>query len=242
MLNVATDAKLGKILVDGRGMTLYMFTKDAPNTSNCAGDCLVKWPPFLSTGSVKAGSGVDKSLLGTAKLADGSDIITYNSLPLYYWIKDTKAGDTLGQGVGSVWYVVSPDGKPVGMEAPAPVKEEATTVLNMVNDAKLGDILVDGKGLTLYIFTKDGPDTSNCKGDCLVKWPPFLATGIVKAGDGVDQSLIGSAKLDDGSMIVTYNKMPLYYWVNDTKAGDTTGQGVGSVWYVIGPDGKPVGM
>jgi predicted lipoprotein with Yx(FWY)xxD motif len=42
-------------------------------------------------------------------------------------------------------------------------------------------------------------------------------------------------------MIVTYNHMPLYYWVNDMKAGDTTGQGVGSVWYVVNPDGEPVG-
>jgi predicted lipoprotein with Yx(FWY)xxD motif len=113
VLQVATDPTLGKILVDGKGMTLYMFTMDEPNKSNCAGDCLVKWPPLLTQGSPKLGEGVDDSLVGTAELADGSLIVTYNKMPLYYWINDVKPGDTKGQGVGSVWYVISPEGQPV---------------------------------------------------------------------------------------------------------------------------------
>ncbi len=60
------------------------------------------------------------------------------------------------------------------------------------------------------------------------------------AGSGVDPSLLGTATLANGAKIVTYNHMPLYFWASDTKAGDTTGQGVQNVWYVIGPDGKPV--
>ena len=232
-LNVAADPKLGEILVDGKGMTLYMFTKDEPDKSNCAGDCLAKWPPLLTQGSPKLGDGVDDSLVGTATLADGSLIVTYNKMPLYYWVKDAKPGDTTGQGVGDVWYVVSPDGKVIG------AANEAT--LNVAADPKLGEILVDGKGMTLYMFTKDEPDKSNCAGDCLAKWPPLLTQGSPKLGDGVDDFLVGTATLADGSMIVTYNKMPLYYWVNDAKPGDTTGQGVGDVWYVVSPDGKVVG-
>lgn len=114
-LAVATDPVLGDILVDDKGMTLYMFTKDEPNKSNCAGGCLEAWPPLLSKGSPVAGEGVDEALIGTAEMADGSMIVTYNKMPLYYWQADTAAGQTTGQGVNNVWYVVSPEGDPVGM-------------------------------------------------------------------------------------------------------------------------------
>jgi predicted lipoprotein with Yx(FWY)xxD motif len=256
VINVVVDPKLGSILVGDKGMTLYMYTTDGPDQSNCTGDCLVKWPPLLTQGNPKLGDGVDASLVGTATLADGSKIVTYNKMPLYYWFKDTKPGDTTGQGVGSVWFVVSPEGKVVGKEAaaasvpptatPAAAKGGAGSssaseaILNVVADPKLGNILVGDNGMTLYMYTKDGPDQSNCTGDCLVKWPPLLTQGSPVLGEGVDDSLIGTATLADGSKIVTYNKMPLYYWFKDTKPGDTTGQGVGEVWYVVSPDGKPV--
>jgi len=96
-------------------------------------------------------------------------------------------------------------------------------------------------GMSLYMFTKDEANKSNCAGDCLVKWPPLLTKGEPVLGDGVDASLVGSAALADGTMIVTYNGWPLYYWVNDKAAGDVTGQNVGGVWFVIAPDGNPVG-
>jgi predicted lipoprotein with Yx(FWY)xxD motif len=118
----------------------------------------------------------------------------------------------------------------------------AEAVVNVVADPKLGNILVGDKGMTLYMYTKDEPGKSNCTGDCLVKWPPLLTQGAPKLGEGVDAALVGTATLADGSMIVTYNKMPLYYWFKDVKAGDSTGQGVGGVWFVVSPDGKPVGQ
>jgi predicted lipoprotein with Yx(FWY)xxD motif len=221
--------------VDSKGMTLYMFTKDEADKSNCSGGCLKAWPPLLADGAPTAGEGVDAAQLGTAALADGTKIVTYNHMPLYYWAKDTKPGDTTGQGVNDVWYVVAPDGKPVGMPA-------AASTLMVAKDPILGSILVDGKGMTLYMFTKDEPDKSNCSGGCLAAWPPFLADGAPVAGAGVDSTLIGTAALPDGTKILTYNHMPLYYWAADLKPGDTSGQGVNSVWYVVAPDGKPVGM
>jgi len=124
-INVATDAKLGKILVGDKGMTLYMFTKDGPDQSNCNAECLAKWPPLLTQGNPTLGEGVDASLVGTASLPDGSKIVTYNKMPLYYWVKDTKPGDTTGQGVGEVWYVVSPLGKVVQFVAPVPTPKPA---------------------------------------------------------------------------------------------------------------------
>ncbi len=164
-ISVATDPKLGKILVDSKGMTLYMFAKDEADKSNCTGNCLKSWPPLVTQGSPTLGDGVDKSLVGSASLPDGSKIVTYNHMPLYYFIKDTKAGDVTGQNVGNVWFVVSPEGKAVGMEAvastpaaaqssgtAAPAAAEAT--INVATDPSLGKILVDGKGMTLYMFAK----------------------------------------------------------------------------------------
>jgi predicted lipoprotein with Yx(FWY)xxD motif len=110
VINTAKDAKLGTFLVDGKGMTLYLFTKDTPGKSNCTGDCLVKWPPLVAADvkQVKVGPGVDASKLGLADLPDGKKIVTYNGMPLYYWVKDMKPGDTTGQNVGNVWFVVAP--------------------------------------------------------------------------------------------------------------------------------------
>jgi predicted lipoprotein with Yx(FWY)xxD motif len=235
-LSAATDPVLGSILVDGKGMTLYMFTKDEAGKSNCDAACLAKWPPLLTNGSPKGGEGVDTSMLGSAVLADGRKIVTYNQMPLYYWVNDTKKGDTTGQNVGAVWFVVNPDGNPV-MEAAAAMEEPT---LMAVADPILGNIVVDGKGMTLYMFTKDEAGKSNCDAECLAKWPPLLTNGSPKAGEGIDDSKLGSVVLADGRKIVTYNQMPLYYWVKDTKKGDTTGQNVGTVWFVVNPDGKPV--
>ncbi len=105
------DSSLGSILVDGNGKTLYLFTKDSPNTSACAGQCLVAWPPLI--GKPTVGSGVDDSKLGSFTRADGSVQATYNGWPLYYWKGDAKAGDVAGQNVQSVWFVIDHDGNAV---------------------------------------------------------------------------------------------------------------------------------
>lgn len=242
---VATDPTLGKFLVDSKGMTLYVFTKDGPDQSNCDANCLSNWPPLVTSGTPKAGPGVDASLIGTATLADGAKIVTYDHKPLYYFIKDTKPGEISGEDVGSVWFVVSPDGKPV--ETPStgtPTTVPAVTIteptINVASDPILGQILVDGKGMTLYIFTKDGPDQSNCNAGCIANWPPLLTQGNPTLGPGVDASVIGSTMLADGTKIVTYDHKPLYYFIKDTKSGDTSGQGVGGVWFVISPAGKEI--
>lgn len=105
------DTTLGSILVDGKGMTLYMFTKDTANMSACTGACLVAWPPLI--GKPTMGTGVDDSKLGSFTRADGSTQATYNSWPLYYWKGDAKAGDVSGQNVNAVWFVLDRDGDPV---------------------------------------------------------------------------------------------------------------------------------
>ncbi len=109
-VNVANNAKYGSILTDASGMTLYMFLNDTSTTSTCTGACASLWPALLTNGSPVAGSGVDGTKLGTTTRADGTVQVTYNGHPLYYFANDKAAGDTNGQGIKSIWYVVSPAG------------------------------------------------------------------------------------------------------------------------------------
>lgn len=113
-----------------------------------------------------------------------------------------------------------------------------TSEVASVQDAKLGSYLTGENGKTLYIFTKDTGGVSACSGACAVKWPPLiLAAGdTIKGGDGVTGTL-ATIKRDDGSMQVTYQGAPLYYFAPDTKAGDVSGQGVGGVWFVAATAG-----
>ena len=112
-IKVATDAALGKILVDGNGMTVYLFVADTGTASTCYTSCATIWPPVLTTGAPKAGAGAQASLLGTTARTDGTTGVTYAGHPLYYFIKDKKPGDTTGQGVngfGALWWVLTPSG------------------------------------------------------------------------------------------------------------------------------------
>jgi predicted lipoprotein with Yx(FWY)xxD motif len=115
---VVSTAKtsLGRILVDSRGRTLYLFGKDRNGKSACAGKCASFWPPLIAAGKPRAGAGTRASLLGTTRRADGRRQVTYNHHPLYRFVKDTKKGQTNGEGVnafGGVWDAVSPAGAKV---------------------------------------------------------------------------------------------------------------------------------
>ena len=247
-VSMGKNDNLGSFLVDDKGMTLYLFTKDTANVSNCYDKCATAWPPLLTTGKPAAGNGVDASKLGTTPRKDGSVQVTYNGWPLYYYQKDKAPGDVVGQDVGDVWFVVSPAGDKVesaaqATEAPAatqpPASSAATTVSLGKND-KLGSFLVDDKGMTLYLFTKDTPNTSNCYDKCATAWPPLLTTGQPAAGEGVDASLLGTTQRTDGTIQVTYNGWPLYYYPKDKAPGDVTGQDVGDVWFVVSATGEQV--
>ncbi|WP_231384039.1 hypothetical protein [Cellulomonas sp. URHD0024] len=105
------DSSLGKILVDGKGMTAYYFTKDAKDSgaSACTGDCAAAWPAIESTSDTPTVDGVTGTV-GTIPAADGGKQITINGMPVYTYVKDMAAGDVNGQDVGGVWYAVAPDG------------------------------------------------------------------------------------------------------------------------------------
>ena len=127
-LKAASSAD-GQILVDGSGRALYLFQADTGTTSACNGACAVAWPPDHGTGTPVT-SGLTASMVGTTTRADKSTQITYGGHPLYYFVKDTKAGDLKGQGVtafGGAWYLVAPDGSAVTGTGTAPSTSPSST-------------------------------------------------------------------------------------------------------------------
>jgi predicted lipoprotein with Yx(FWY)xxD motif len=110
------SSSLGKIIVDSRGRTLYLFEKDARGHSACSGTCAMYWPPLITRGKPIAGHGLKKSLLGTIRRANGARQVTYAGHPLYRYVLDTKAGETNGEGLqdfGAGWDALSAAGKKI---------------------------------------------------------------------------------------------------------------------------------
>jgi predicted lipoprotein with Yx(FWY)xxD motif len=112
--------KLGKILVNSQGRTLYLFKKDSGRRSACTGECAKFWPPLRASGKPTAGRGIAASKLGTIRRSDGKPQVTYGGHPLYTFQQDTKAGQTNGQGVrafGASWFTLSPAGNQISGHA-----------------------------------------------------------------------------------------------------------------------------
>lgn len=112
---MASDPKLGKILVDANGRALYLFEKDTGGKSSCSGSCASVWPPLTASGKPAPGGGVSASALGTTSNG-GKTQVTYDGHPLYYYVSDSGPGQTSGQGLnqfGALWYVLSPQGQAI---------------------------------------------------------------------------------------------------------------------------------
>jgi predicted lipoprotein with Yx(FWY)xxD motif len=138
-------------------------------------------------------------------------------------------------------------GASAASNTPSPTSSATATpassaALSTATAGNFGTIVVDGTGRTLYVYDVDtaNPSKSNCNGACATAWPPLLAgTGTPKL-TGVDASLVGTVTRADGTKQVTLAGWPLYYYANDAKAGDTTGQAVGGTWWVVAPNGKKI--
>jgi predicted lipoprotein with Yx(FWY)xxD motif len=162
--------------------------------------------------------------------------VTYNGRPLYFFAgnanapADAQPGDTNGQGIGGVWFIVKAETRFVGGDA---------VEVAFRNAPELGRILTANGGFTLYRFLRDQGSESVCYDACAASWPPLLVGKDVQptAGRGVDGEL-GVTVRRDGSRQVTYNGLPLYFFAGnanapaDAQPGDANGQGIGGVWFV----------
>jgi predicted lipoprotein with Yx(FWY)xxD motif len=129
---------------------------------------------------------------------------------------------------------------------PAPSASAPATAgaakLSTATVGNFGKIVVDGTGRTLYVYDLDTskPPKSNCDGSCAAAWPPLLAGTGTPQVSGVAASLVGTVTRSDGTKQVTLAGSPLYYYANDAKAGDATGQAVGGIWWVVGANGHKI--
>ena len=105
-----STATKGKVLATSTGRTLYLYTPDGHNKSNCTGTCAQTWPPLMTPAKPIAGMGVKQALLATTRRANGKLQVTYNGHPLYKYVGDSGAGQTNGEGSGGIWFVVSAAG------------------------------------------------------------------------------------------------------------------------------------
>ena len=124
------STNLGRVLVNSKGHTLYLFKKDKGAKSSCYGSCATFWPPLLKHGTATVGPGLKTSLLGTTRRRNGTQQLTYNKHPLYTYKLDTRAGQTTGQGVnafGAKWWALSASGNAVTKTASTTTGTATTT-------------------------------------------------------------------------------------------------------------------
>jgi predicted lipoprotein with Yx(FWY)xxD motif len=232
-LAVRSDAKLGSIVTDSGGKTLYRFDKDKATLgekSVCNGDCAKTWPA-VSADDVSASDDLNSDLLGEITRDDGTKQLTLAGWPMYRYAKDTEAGQTNGQGVNGTWAASTTDGKKAGGKRPA---------ISDLDDPKLGKILTDKNGRTLYVFTKDTPwpMKTACDAKCLEKWTPSgpITTADAEAA-GLDYKLFLRFRTPDGTEQNSLNCWPLYTFKGDKEPGQVNGQGVGGVWFAAKSEG-----
>lgn len=218
----------GDIITDADGMTLYLLTADPEGESVCTGSCAEAWPPLTveSDADLEAGASVTTTL-GTIERDDGTQQVTADGVPLYYFVQDESPGDAAGQELGNVWFVLRPDAQAV----------KPTVSVRDVDP--LGSIVTDADGNTLYIFTPDPMDESVCTGGCAEAWPPLTVDAESDLRNSVRAEItLGTTEREDGSLHVTANGMPLYYFVQDESPDDIVGQEAGNVWFTVRPDGQ----
>jgi len=225
-VSISGNEALGSFLVGPNGMTLYVFTNDTPGESVCFDQCEQNWPALVvADGETPTTAPGVAGALTIFERPDGSRQVLLDGQPLYYWAFDEAAGDAKGHGVGGVWFVVS-----------AATDSE---VLRVGTSPALGPVLTGPNGMTLYVFANDTAGESVCYGQCESNWPPLIiADGETPtAAPGVTAGALGTTARDDGMIQVTLDDRPLYYWAFDQAVGDSTGHGVGTVWFALDASG-----
>jgi predicted lipoprotein with Yx(FWY)xxD motif len=159
------------------------------------------------------------------------------ALPLILILAACSSGATTAPTTPASQPSAAPSTAAGGASPSAPAGAAALELKVVAGAGSVANYLTGKDGLTLYVFTKDTKDSgkSVCNGDCLTNWPPLAVTSLdeVKLGAGATGTLALVTR-DDGTKMVSYNGMPLYYFAADKAAGDTKGQGVGGVWFVAG--------
>ena len=228
-LMVATDARLGGHIVDGNGRSLYYFAKDVPAggtqaaVSGCNAACLAVWPIFHVENVVV--ETIDAADVGEFTRPDGSKQTTYKGFPLYYYAGDSAAGETQGEGLNGLWYVVH---------------EPAYSIALLSKAGETSRYLTDGAGRALYSFSLDtvgtattAPATACTSAQCMASWPVFLEEQVT-VPSGLAAADFTVYLRADGLRQSAYQGHPLYYYAGDTAPGQTNGRGIPN-WQTVDP-------
>ncbi len=197
---LSVHTRSAHFLTDAKGMALYTFDKDELNMSNCKGGCLDKWPRLSG--------------------AEGKQV-AYRKHPLYYFFKDTKAGQTNGDHKKGVWHLAYP----------AKGFKQSKQV-HLSSKKKSQSYLTDVKGMALYTFDKDTTGVSSCYNGCEVKWPVYQSN-LATLPKGIKAKDLGTITRKNGAMQTTYKGKPLYYFFKDTKPKQTNGDWAKGVWHLV---------
>jgi len=233
---IATGAEVTVQSQNKNNFSLYIFDNDTLGQSACTStQCITNWPPLLAKAS-----DVAEAPLSIITRADGRLQWALRNKPLYFYAGDTKAGDINGEGVGTVWHLALAE----------PVLKNKTSMNALDGDylVSSGNDLVgmpsgdntkfvaerhDRDGFSLYTFDNDTDGVSNCNGGCLAAWPPLLADeyDIAEAPYSIIDRSMGT---NPGAKQWAYHGMPLYYYVGDTMAGQTSGKAIPK-WHLARP-------
>lgn len=237
-LSVVKDAKLGSILVDSTGKTLYFFTRDAKkDTSFCTGNCAITWPIFYKEKLV-LGSGLKTSDFSSITRPDGKKQTLYKGWPLYYYASDANAGETKGEGVGTFWYVAKPDYKVMIMDGSLKGQDGIIYTSKYVPGTERVKYLVDAYGRTLYAFSRDSllkNKFTNSTFSNNAVWPIYNDT-LKAIPTGTSDTLYKTITVF-GRQQLAFKGWPLYYYGQDSVRGQTKGVSVpvAGRWPVASP-------
>jgi predicted lipoprotein with Yx(FWY)xxD motif len=198
------SSKLGRILVDSHGKTLYMWAHDKGSKSTCYGDCAEYWPPVTTSGKPRAAGGAKASLLGTTRRKDGRMQVTYKGHPLYQFVMDKKAGDVKGEGLtgfGGRWDPVSASGRAVTKESASKQAYQTPVKISAITPGA-GDVAGAGGVFNIDLSL----EAQNAQGNSLLS----AENGYVPFFNDVTAPTFGPGKIDPGApgLVVTLSTTP----------------------------------
>lgn len=223
-IQLSANSTFGNIITDTEGNTLYFFSKDTKDISECNGGCADTWPVFY-TKEVTLDEGLAATDFGVITRQDGSKQNTYKGWPLYYFADDANPGDTKGDGITSNWFVAKPDYSLMYGQA-------------AVGGGDVVFYLTSSTGRTIYSFSNDTRNNNNFTDSDFgnnSSWPIVEIT--------IDQLPSSLNKEDFGTIDVfgrtqlTFKGRPLYYFGGDTERGDANG--VSAVWPIVNNNTTP---
>ncbi|MES2275399.1 MAG: hypothetical protein V4592_05215 [Bacteroidota bacterium] len=222
-LQLTANTKLGTIITDNNGYSLYFFSKDAASVSTCVDGCALTWMPFYKDSPV-LGTGLNASDFAVITRTDGSKQTTFKGWPLYYYAKDAAPGDTNGDAFGNLWAIAKADYSVMFSNAQLIGLDGAQYTELGVAGVAVSQYLVDATGRTLYQFSKDTHNTNTfTKADLSnnTVWPMAEVVAIGNIPTVLDKTLFSTITVFGHTQLV-FKGHPLYNFGQDAGVRGST--------------------